>query len=171
MYVSLEPAVLSGTSDEIRFWTTLHNPWGPECSPAFVDTPVSDGTPDPLLSPRPTTVVSLEIRDERGRLIQPRSPGGDRHAALRAHQLVLLQCGHGYSWEVRPARVPWGYDLAPGRYVARVTVVVPVASFVKWHLSVEADVMALAGYGADAAKGYLRDVAPPPVELAFVVTR
>ena len=167
--VTVEPALLSGAAADIGFWATLRNPQGPRCSPLFVDTAVSDRKPDLLLSPRPTTVISLEIRDERGHAVEPRWRGGIRYAALRAQQLVLLECAQGYSWQVHPARVPWGYALTPGRYVARITLLVPMASFVKWHLTLENEVVALWPSFEQTELRYLRDVATEAAEVGFVV--
>jgi hypothetical protein len=128
-----------------------------------VDQAYNVGVVDPVVAPRPETAVLLSILDAQGRIVKPRQVGGDRPRALRVHELVLLECGREYGWELWPSRTPWAYDLPAGRYTAQVVVKIPVGSFFKVHEGAAR----LEGLWAEPVDRFIRDVTTSPVEAVF----
>ncbi len=155
---------------DVRFWLTLRNRWDAGCVPAFIDPILSaEAQPMSVLLPRPSSVVKLVIRTEHGKEVTPRFEAGAKARALRAHEVVLLWCGHEYGWEIGPARIPWGYDLSPGRYKARASITVPMASFFRARDGLQAELGSLWQLGDDVMRSYTRDLRAESAEVPFTV--
>lgn len=170
--ISVTPPVTAfGSSDDVRFWLSIHNPLEAGCRPLFLDPRPIGEKPQMPLAPRPHTVIELTIRAENGNEVKPRWSGGEKASVLRPHELLLLHCGHGYAWQVWPGRLPWGYAFTPGRYTVRVSVSVPVGAFFAMHDGLEAKVTALWEPGGEIVKTYIRDVETAPAEVTFVVAK
>jgi hypothetical protein len=125
--VAVQPAETEFASGrDVRLWISLRNV-GEGCLPIFIDPRFMSETSER----RPHTVVSLAVRDHRGARVIPRRAFDPQTTYLRIHELMLLRCSSSFGQELDLARLPWSYNLGPGTYSVRVSVKVPVRSFLE----------------------------------------
>jgi hypothetical protein len=169
--VAIQAADATFSSTEaVRFWVMLRNPLQENCTPLIVD-PVLASHPPPVSGPfarRPLSIVRLEVKDARGVAVLPRHKVDPTPSALRVHELLILRCGQSYGWDAWAARIPWGYELSPGRYTARARVAIPMASFFKNRDGLESQLESLWG---DWVRPLIRDLEAESGEVTFAVAR
>jgi hypothetical protein len=169
-FVMLKSQGVFQSPSAVRFWLELRNPLEKGCSPIVLDPTVASHPPD-VTGPdarRPVTVITLAIRDARGVVVDPRHKIDATPTMLRVHELVLLGCGQSYGWEGWLSRIPWGYELLPGRYAARARVVIPVASFLSTRETLKRELETLWGAWL---RPFVRDVQVESQEVTFEVAR
>lgn len=155
-------------SGEVRFWLTLRSPWEEGCTPILIDPETTaEASPPSVWPPRPHTIVTLTIKGQDGKEARPRPGYGSKATSLREHELVLLRCGESYGWEVWLSRIPWAYDLGPGRYTLRARVRIPVAAFLKNRDGLQHRIESL--WDGHASRPFIRDAEVESNEIEFSV--
>jgi hypothetical protein len=169
-FVILKSQEVFPSPSAVHFWLELRNPLEEGCSPIVLDPIVASHPPD-VTGPdarRPVTVITLAIKDARGMVVDPRHKIDATPTALRVHELMVLGCGQSYGWDGWLARVPWGYELLPGRYAARARVVIPLAAFFRTRETVRRELETLWGAWL---RPFVRDVQVESQEVTFEVAR
>lgn len=114
--------------DQVLLRVSIENTQ-PGCRPRFFDR-VIVGDPSPR---RPLSILTLEIRDARGHLMTRAKHPEANWAMMDARSLIRLDCWESFGRVVMPESAEWGYQLAPGRYRAKATLILKSRPFFSDH--------------------------------------
>jgi hypothetical protein len=112
--------------DDVELRITVENV-GATCYPVYTDTSF---LPSPV-SQRPSTVLTLELRNDKGQRLEPQPSMGGDVRGVRPEDLLILNCGSLYGRYIPLSKGDWQYTLGPGRYSARARAVSRVGTFVR----------------------------------------
>ena len=119
----IEAAAANTTADRLTLRVTIDNGSG-ACSPLYID---------PALSPfqlpgRGLAKLTLTIRSDAGRIIEPLEVAVPDLIKLTPDRLLLLGCSAFYGVNIRPGASMWRYDLRPGTYTVQAALDLNTAS-------------------------------------------